>query len=61
MPFGGVKGMDTVSGDVIMSVLFLPHPDSSKKALTLTGKNMFPFGANSFLIEHTSFRKRTGV
>ena len=33
----------------------------SEKRSTLKGKNLLPLGANSFLLEHTSFQKRLVV
>ena len=51
-------GIDTLSGVAILSKLFcLP----SEKGSTLTGKNLLPMGANSFLLEWTPFQKGFGV
>ena len=43
-----LRGIDTLSGEVTVSIYFC-HP--SEKGSTLNGKNLLPLGANSFLLE----------
>ena len=41
----------------VTSCLFPAHHPSNEKGSTLKGKNLFPKGANSFLLEMTTFQK----
>ena len=43
-----LKGLDILSGDAVLSTLFLLP---SEKGPTLKGKNLLPVGADSFLLE----------
>ena len=48
-----VKGLETLSGEEIINNFCFP----SEKGSTLKGKNLLPFGANSFCLELAPFQK----
>ena len=62
----GIKGFDTLGtlstifykGDNFCDQVSFPVQKSPEKGCTLKGKNLLPWGANSFLLEWTPIQKR---